>query len=143
MGPGSAWTSASSFASWSTSTVPSSNVRRSGGSEVPVHSVLGPTGGAATAADRPSPRRMQPRPPPRPQAAAIASASRLSLPTEPIVGRLPTRCLTPDSSGHTTGLVSSEVVQLPTTATRRHLTDRQALTVHRLTEAAVEELVEA
>jgi AcrR family transcriptional regulator len=38
--------------------------------------------------------------------------------------------------------VSSEVAHLPTTATRRHLTDRQAQTVHRLTEAAVDELLD-
>ncbi len=38
--------------------------------------------------------------------------------------------------------MSSSAVQLPTAATRRHLTDRQAKTVHRLTEAAVAELIE-
>lgn len=38
--------------------------------------------------------------------------------------------------------MSSSTVQLPATATRRHLTDRQARTVHKLTEAAVGELVE-
>lgn len=37
--------------------------------------------------------------------------------------------------------MSSSAVQLPTTATRRHLSDRQAKTVHNLTEAAVAELV--
>jgi AcrR family transcriptional regulator len=38
--------------------------------------------------------------------------------------------------------VSSTAVQLPTAATRRHLTDRQAKTVHKLTEAAVAELLD-
>ena len=37
--------------------------------------------------------------------------------------------------------MSTSAVQVPTTATRRHLSDRQAQTVHRLTEAAVEELL--
>lgn len=37
--------------------------------------------------------------------------------------------------------MSSSPVQLPTAATRRHLSDRQAQTVHRLTEAGVEELL--
>lgn len=39
--------------------------------------------------------------------------------------------------------MSSTAVQLPTAAPRRHLSERQAKTVHRLTEAAVVELVEA
>ncbi|CAN5428834.1 TetR/AcrR family transcriptional regulator [soil metagenome] len=38
--------------------------------------------------------------------------------------------------------MSSSAVQLPTAATRRHLSDRQAKTVHKLTEAAVAELLE-
>ena len=38
--------------------------------------------------------------------------------------------------------MSSSAVQLPTAATRRHLSDRQAKTVHNLTEAAVAELIE-
>jgi AcrR family transcriptional regulator len=38
--------------------------------------------------------------------------------------------------------VSSTAVQLSTAAPRRHLSDRQAKTVHRLTEAAVTELIE-
>ena len=38
--------------------------------------------------------------------------------------------------------MSSSAVQLPTAATRRHLSDRQAKTVHKLTEAAVAELIE-
>ncbi|MCU1369078.1 MAG: TetR family transcriptional regulator [Ilumatobacteraceae bacterium] len=38
--------------------------------------------------------------------------------------------------------MSSTDVQLPTAAPRRHLSDRQAKTVHRLTEAAVTELTE-
>ena len=38
--------------------------------------------------------------------------------------------------------MSSTTVQLPTAATRRHLSARQARTVHRLTEAAVDELAE-
>ena len=38
--------------------------------------------------------------------------------------------------------MSSTTVQLPTAAPRRHLSERQAKTVHRLTEAAVVELVE-
>ena len=38
--------------------------------------------------------------------------------------------------------MSSTAVQLPTAAPRRHLSDRQARTVHRLTEAAVAELTE-
>ena len=38
--------------------------------------------------------------------------------------------------------MSSSAVQLPTAAPRRHLSDRQAKTVHRLTEAAVTELTE-
>jgi AcrR family transcriptional regulator len=38
--------------------------------------------------------------------------------------------------------VSSTAVQLPTAAPRRHLSDRQAKTVHKLTEAAVTELIE-
>lgn len=38
--------------------------------------------------------------------------------------------------------MSSGAVQLPTAATRRHLTDRQARTVHKLTEAAVTELID-
>lgn len=38
--------------------------------------------------------------------------------------------------------MSSTAVQLPTTAPRKHLSLRQARTVHRLTEAAVEELLE-
>ncbi|QXC61917.1 TetR/AcrR family transcriptional regulator [Aquihabitans sp. G128] len=38
--------------------------------------------------------------------------------------------------------MSSSAVQLPTAATRRHLSDRQAKTVHKLTEAAVVELIE-
>ena len=38
--------------------------------------------------------------------------------------------------------MSSNVVPLPTSATRRHLSDRQARTVSRLIEAALEELTE-
>lgn len=38
--------------------------------------------------------------------------------------------------------MSSTAVQLPTAAPRRHLSDRQAKTVHKLTEAAVSELIE-
>lgn len=38
--------------------------------------------------------------------------------------------------------MSSTAVQLPTAAPRRHLSDRQAKTVHKLTEAAVGELIE-
>ncbi|MCU1499606.1 MAG: TetR family transcriptional regulator [Acidimicrobiales bacterium] len=38
--------------------------------------------------------------------------------------------------------MSSSPVQLPTAATRRHLSDRQARTVHKLTEAAVAELID-
>lgn len=38
--------------------------------------------------------------------------------------------------------MSSTAVQLPTAAPRRHLSDRQAKTVHNLTEAAVAELIE-
>ncbi|WP_421120156.1 TetR/AcrR family transcriptional regulator [Aquihabitans daechungensis] len=38
--------------------------------------------------------------------------------------------------------MSSSAVQLPTAAPRRHLSDRQAKTVHKLTEAAVVELIE-
>ena len=38
--------------------------------------------------------------------------------------------------------MSSTAVQLPTAAPRRHLSDRQAKTVHKLTEAAVTELIE-
>jgi AcrR family transcriptional regulator len=38
--------------------------------------------------------------------------------------------------------VSSTAVQVPTAAPRRHLSERQAKTVHRLTEAAVVELID-